>query len=63
MAAKPESIQDIVRMAARPIGLFVPRYSWAMAPRRKKARRACRDGLIVLISQDKNGFNYGVPSK
>ncbi|MNG00788.1 hypothetical protein D3C85_693490 [compost metagenome] len=39
-------------------GFFVSRYSWSHEKLRKKARRMCKDGLIYVEFQNKDGWFY-----
>lgn len=38
--------------------IFVHRYKWAQEQRRKLTRRMCKDGLLVLIEETRDGFRY-----
>lgn len=42
-------------------GLFVHKYSYSHEKLRKKARRMCKDGLLVLKEYRKDGFYYVLP--
>lgn len=42
-------------------GLFVHKYSYSHEKLRKKARRMCKDGLLVLKEQSRDGFYYVLP--
>ncbi len=38
--------------------IFVHRYAWGHSNLRKITRRMCKDGLLVKIGEDKEGFRY-----
>ena len=42
-------------------GLSVNKYSWGQEKLRKKTRRLCKDGLLVLEWQNKSEFFYKTP--
>jgi hypothetical protein len=37
---------------------FVHRYSWSADRLRKMTRRMCKDGELVMVRRDQNGFYY-----
>jgi len=39
-------------------GLWVSKYSYSHESIRKKARRMCKDGILVMESQTKDSFYY-----
>lgn len=44
-------------------GLSVHKYSWSHEKLRKKARRLCKDGFLVMVDQSKDNFYYKVVSQ
>lgn len=44
--------------AAKRHAVFVHRYNWSHAERRRLARRMCADGLLVLVAKSREGFRY-----
>lgn len=38
--------------------VFVHRYKWSHADKRKKYRRLCKDGLVILLEEGPAGFLY-----
>lgn len=39
-------------------GLFVSKYSYSHEKLRKKTKRLCKDGGLVMVQQDKDKFYY-----
>ncbi len=39
-------------------GLFVNKYSYSHEKLRQKTKRLCKDGVLVLVQQDKEKFYY-----
>lgn len=39
-------------------GLFVSKYSYSHEKLRKKTKRLCKDGVLVMVQQDKDKFYY-----
>ena len=39
-------------------GLFVSKYSYSHEKLRQKTRRMCKDGVLVMVQQDKDKFYY-----
>ena len=39
-------------------GLFVSKYSYSHEKLRQKTKRLCKDGVLVMVQQDKDKFYY-----
>lgn len=50
------SVNEIIERAKK--GIFVSKYSYSHESLRKKTRRLCKDGLLVMKDQNKDGFFY-----
>lgn len=50
------SVNEILERAKK--GIFVSKYSYSHESLRKKTRRMCKDGLLKMKDQNKDGFFY-----
>lgn len=50
------SVNEILERAKK--GIFVHKYSYSHESLRKKTRRMCKDGLLKMKDQNKDGFFY-----
>ena len=38
--------------------IFVHRYAWSHSAMRKVTRRMCKDGVLLKVAEDRDGFKY-----
>ncbi|KNC11561.1 hypothetical protein AC790_13410 [Pantoea sp. RIT-PI-b] len=38
--------------------IFVHRYAWSHSAMRKVTRRMCKDGILLKVAEDRDGFKY-----
>ncbi len=50
--------KEAILQIARQRPFFVSKYKWSQDSLRKKTRRMLKDGLLVLIEKNRDGFVY-----